>query len=894
MAYFVASPCAGIGKYKLFSKVAPVAIFFVVAIFCFGNAANAVTPILYSNEHYQGPVSGQPDGLLYLPGSDLSNVDMVVYQRLHGSMQQPVQPSIPSLRNTTDSGFASIIAARNGFYDLTIHLPKELIANDVYVLWVRNNLGQWSNGIRINNARPLWISPDFSYTSERLEAFSRRYLKVIGRNMKPVSNGLVTVQLSGPSTYFLVAKNDYDNTTAIEDYVAEITLPDVMSVGSYDVLISKDGINWAKLEGQKFVVKNDPISNKIFPVSSYGGCQADDNTDDTACVISAISAAATAGGGTVTFSQGVWDIADSSVSGVTSDGIVVPLNINLEGDSTSKVVVKRMSSYTAPYPSRVVFTMEGNNIIKNLEFADERVYKSSDNDIGAFLGLGKRYYRTNIADQKVINNVTITNCVFNKVWQAIGSGGLYLKNIFITNNIIGAFHDGIDLTMLSENKLKSQLENAVVSDNIFFPGSYVNASIGQGVIASQLPSSYRVDVSNNSINGEGDNYLYNPIIDQKGWRAGLFWSMQNNTEEMLVSKNTLTCTGDKAGDGEAIAFDGNHNTFAFARAQEIVAATINSVTVTDSLAPIQEGNPVPADYYVDHWVEVLDGKGAGQVRRVVSYSQGLSTRVQIFPDWDVVPDSSSRLSMQREFWQTYVIDNYIDNREPLCQKSNLNFASGSPSAIGQIGVWAQAADMAIEGNRQYDSGGIGLNNTYMAVEAGINSSSAIFSQSNIDIRNNIINGEYNWDSSCSWSGIFVFHGSSPTPSSLPPRLSYGVSISGNRITRADAYSGGAISFPLTWFNGPSPYNGWAITSGALVYLNAIENISGNNSLACGAYSAYPRVGIITGSKSTWNTVLYANTFINVSTRLKDSGQFSLSLIMDGDIAPFAPGLLSVN
>ena len=97
------------------------------------------------------------------------------------------------------------------------------------------------------------------------------------------------------------------------------------------------------------------------------------------------------------------------------------------------------------------------------------------------------------------------------------------------------------------------------------------------MIASHLGASTRVDVSNNVIDGRDSRYLLD--TDAKGFRAGLFFNTNNNHEMLLVSRNTASCTGDKGGDAEAIAFDGYKNRTAFKAVVSVLSATSTSVTV---------------------------------------------------------------------------------------------------------------------------------------------------------------------------------------------------------------------------------------------------------------------------------------------------------------------------
>ena len=94
------------------------------------------------------------------------------------------------------------------------------------------------------------------------------------------------------------------------------------------------------------------------------------------------------------------------------------------------------------------------------------------------------------------------------------------------------------------------------------PGSYIDIAARQGAIASGIGASLRLDFSSNIADGLSSEGLQDPE-DRKGWRAAFFWNMNNNNELVLVAQNQVSCSGDKAGDGEAIAFDASGNRFGF-------------------------------------------------------------------------------------------------------------------------------------------------------------------------------------------------------------------------------------------------------------------------------------------------------------------------------------------
>ncbi len=108
-----------------------------------------------------------------------------------------------------------------------------------------------------------------------------------------------------------------------------------------------------------------------------------------------------------------------------------------------------------------------------------------------------------------------------------------------------------------------------------------------------------------------------------------------------MSGNRISCPGDKAGDGEAIVFDGNGNTFGFEAAPTVDAAGPGWLRIHRSLLPQQSGRAIPDNYYDGFWLSIVAGPGQGQTRRIVSYTEDRATgfvTLRIAPDWDTRPE----------------------------------------------------------------------------------------------------------------------------------------------------------------------------------------------------------------------------------------------------------------
>jgi hypothetical protein len=259
---------------------------------------------------------------------------------------------------------------------------------------------------------------------------------------------------------------------------------------------------------------------------------------------------------------------------------------------------------------------------------------------------------------------------------------------------------------------------------------------------------------------------------------------------------------------------------------------------------------VPSNYYVGYWTQVAQGPGIGQSRHIVSYTTNSdgTLSITVAPAFDVLPQISSLITVGRQYWQFFTIDNLVDHRttddsgNPLCQKSNQNFSvNGQSESPGLIGAAGQTSDSVTAGNVQKDTAGIALYEKYSApspLSGGDNSYKTF-----IEVRDNTITGEYQWGSGCRWGGIETWLNADPY--TTPTVEGFGVSIAGNTITQSDGIHGGGINIVPTWFTGPpitSSAAPWKLSDGTLVFHNNLTNISNPVATpACGDGPA--RIGV---------------------------------------------------
>jgi hypothetical protein len=836
----------------------------------------AAPPQLYRQAAYESPVRGDPDDLLLLAGYGIANDDMVVYRSVSDTTKPLDTPSTIPSHSDAESGVAPIVSFASVPYALTIKLPKDMRPDQSYALWVRTAGGEWSKAVEINDARPLWISPAYVYASE-MPGYLPREIKIVGRNLQPSLGHSTRIKLIGPQQIIGTTTAATSSSVTLNNYVARMKLPEHLPPGRYRVLVNRDGASWVELVGQSLEVLPDPPRAAEFSVSDpqFGGCRPDDGADDAACIVRAVAAAKRAGGGTVYFGPGTWDLIDSGQPGlVEGEGILVAAGVQLRGAGSTLTRLQRHSEWNARAATSA-FTLLGHTLVTGFTFGDLQVYQTGDR-AGPFLQLGENFQRVvsnpgASVDAAVISGVVITRNTFDKPFVAIGGGDLPIHRLFVTYNTFGAYNSAIELSGDHYNMIyKYRLDDTVIDYNIFKPGSKLDLIQKTGTIASELGAGYREDFSGNTADGASTDFLYSSD-DARGWRAAFFWSPNNNVENALISQNTATCTGDKIGDGEAIAFDNNLNTFPFDSAPTVMRATAAGVTVSAPLAERQNGRDVPvASYYIDHWVQVVSGPGLGQARKITGYTTDSITHLTTFtvaPEWDVVPVASrTRISIGREYWQLYALDNHIDNRQPLCLKSN-----HSRRVAGVISMWAQSADSVIAGNHQYDSDGIFVQQVYVVPDHPCpDCTMQGYFHSFLEIRGNDIDGEYDWANDCSTSGIAIGAGAASRGDAIPPTVGFGVSISHNTVRHADAKYSGAIAQLDSWSAGPEPHR-WPLSDNLLIHHNLISDIDGARALAvCG--KSRPRIGIaFPDPPIAWRTVLYANSCKNVSTPIGSGG-----------------------
>ncbi len=841
----------------------------LVALLATHHAASAAAPVLLRTPGYESPVQGGPDDLLLIAGSGFKSTDRVVYESMGAADSNDSHPTAVPKTSSETRGLAPIVKLGSPPYAITVRLPSVIEADRPYRLWVVNKAGEWSRPVSINDARPLWVTPSFAYSSADLAGLNRA-VRVVGRNLKYSSEPEKTasIRLTGPGTYVIAASPAKDDSV-LTAYMREGVLPKRLTPGQYAVAVSGDGSSWKEIPAQKFEVRPDPPALPRLEITDprFGTCRPNDDNDDSECIERALQAAERTGGATVAIPAGTWDVTTAHLgANRLRNGFILARNVHLKGAGANTTHLLRHDLGTAPAPGALL-TLTGGNSVEDISFSDDEIYKSLAQSRAVIqLGVPWSGNDADSATMESVDDVVISGNAFLHVGRALLASGVPIRRLFVTHNSIGSFDNGLLLTGSGASpKHPYRVDESVFRENRFIPGSFV------GSIASQIGASDRVDFSKNLADGTATEGLQDEH-DPPGWRAAFFWNLNNNGEKLLIAENRIDCSGDKTSDGEAISMDDSGAAYAFDAAQTVAGAGPAWVSTRATLLHERRGHALPDNHYNGQWITVMAGPGVGQTRRIDSYTEDRATGIVTFrvsPAWDVVPQPGlDRLSSGPQYWQVYIVANEVRHTSPPCRKSNLSGPRG-----GVIAFWSPVADSAIAGNVQHDTDGIEYQQGYSAHVPSCPgcSSYAKFAMA-LEIRGNRIDGEYDWDSDCSWSGVRAYFVANPTPESPPPVLGFGNVIAHNDISHVDGQRGGAIQIVRAGVSGPPPAQ-WPMALNTLIYENTIRDVNGAPPRAqCRQRQGSTRTGIrIEGDRNARDTVLAGNRCERVDAFLEDSG-----------------------
>jgi hypothetical protein len=849
------------------------------------SVAGAAPGTLYADKHREGPVRGEAGELLLLPGSGLATTSTVVFRRFDGvqpPLDIPASDSAAFFKCTSQSAFCKI--KQKDEPGVVVALPASYGSGHRYMAFAVNSVGEKSNATVIGDARPLWVSPGFIHATSGRVGLERE-IRIVGRNLDRAGRARTHVRLmacnSGVQNPFIFLDAEIDSSPTGK-YVARVDLAgSTIPVGTYAVAVKRGTVDDYVGQGCSTTDPEDMLEVRPAPPAAWTvtvGCVPNDGADDTACIVQAIqlakSAAGAAGLADVVFPPGTYDLLNAPVG-----GIYLPARVGLRAQSTGTAKLSKHATWNAegasacpvvcPGPpdvpccegpttghpwcdgvrdGRPVFRLApdpaqvlvAHNTIRGLVFEDlstqpGQPFGHSEFESTTFFSIESP--PDSGGNPTKMREVTFTDNTFVNTGVGVYTKG-WVEDFVFTHNDVTADGTGLLFGPVGELALNAgwtheQARDVTIRQNTFRPGRYNSVAAHQGSFPMALGGATRIDVSDNdALNEDGD-----PLTtDETGYRAGLFFHQSNNVEKALVSNNVFECTGSKAGDGEGIALDSNQNRMPFRNAKAVSSAGASSVTVDVTT----DGFSKPSSFFKEHWVRVGAGKGMGQVRKVtgIKLMPGpvgtgvMHASFTVSPPWEVVP-AGSTVMFSRQYWQTLIVGNTIDNEGCPLNDDSTRYQTGD------IGL-GTTSDSVVEGNLQIATEGIGLFPAY-GVQNDLDCRWPyadptttyfvdIVSFFNVEIRGNTIEGEGLPESYASYGGIAVIAtnevvgancvptppppGQTPCnqstvenveacdPQPIPVTTVFGLNIVKNHVSQADTRHGSVIA--LSRF-----YEGWA-------------------------------------------------------------------------------------
>lgn len=247
-----------------------------------------------------------------------------------------------------------------------------------------------------------------------------------------------------------------------------------------------------------------------------------------------------------------------------------------------------------------------------------------------------------------------------------------------------------------------------------------------------------------------------------------------------------------------------------------------------------------AGYYQEHWLQIAAGTGLGQARKIISYTDPSATQVSftVSPAWDVVPAQDSLVTVTRQAWHAYVVDNQIDG-------------NGCSVHAGSISLQGMATDSVVDGNSINEARDIALVSGYSAYSANPDDVTSFYQnfQYFVDMQNNSV-------SSCDANGFAYVDGvavlfnaqiDAVGAGTSPVTNNYGIRLGSNRITGANKQ--GAV---LLTNNSLAQTNARHSQS-PLIYANTLSGVTRCNSASSTGIKIAPYV---------WGAALSGNTIQN--------------------------------
>ncbi len=426
------------------------------------------------------------------------------------------------------------------------------------------------------------------------------WLRLFGKNLAGPDGGKATVRLTGPQAVSLPATGD--------EYSMQVTLPADLRAGEYQLSLHRGqgaGAGWSE---PLPVSLEQPVAwpQTVYSVKDFGA-DGTGTRDDTAAIQAALAKAEANGGGIVLFPRGRYQATAT---------LTIPRHTVLRGERTEwsclfwPEVETPPKSWLAGTNSFGVedLTCYCSNY-KTFLTADTQGEQAGD----VFLRrvrIRANIYRGHMAPEEVDRRY--------RLGVAVGFGGGYWLAVLGGRNI-----EVTDCDLYSSSCVLSltRPRGARIERNTLGSGRWGGSGVfgGDGVVI------------------DGNRYVG---CDLMSWGAagGLGYG---NLSHVYIGRNSFFM--ENGGDREPITSDASGEVYN----GPLTGADATSITVPKELK-------ITDPRWIGAAVYVVDGKGEGQWRRTAGFE---GARVRVDRPWDVIPDSTSVVTITYLLHRWLIVDN---------------------------------------------------------------------------------------------------------------------------------------------------------------------------------------------------------------------------------------------
>jgi hypothetical protein len=586
-----------------------------------------------------------------VPFTEKEAIDALEVKDYHGRSLLPVTPPAESKRlNIVSSDDRGLIIAVEFSNDYS---PEGFYGDRIggQVVWIKNQDG-YSKPWLVHSANPWWVYPAKSMAGEKVRVF--------GRNMNAQ---LVVIRKTGD---LKVQKLNFGGLVHNTMYETEVTLPKDLQPGEYELFVhngSGGAAGWST--PLKLIIKPVEKSIKQFYNAKDFGAKGDSHTDDTKALILALAEAAK-NGGTVILQPGCF---------IISETLELPFGVSLRGsgNGATSIQVLEDNPMRNDFPEEADLEhyahdwqalLKGKGYAPMLWLRNKSTISDLTLEYGPGVGFGMLVARCNGVAEDI--HIERTKVIAN--YQA--DGWVPSVPVFLAGNSYGLIISDNEFTGWGAiDAVANTHTQAYIGRNKFttFPTGIANVIFLRGFNESIIESNFA-------------SFGIRNFATQLGTKLGKYENTGNkpdagvsSTHVALIGNVFESNLARRHNDGEFMYESGN----AFWHGKALTA-DLKTVTV--------QGEPFNTDMS-DTYALILDGKGIGQYRHVISNTKN---KLTFDKEWDIKPDETTYMVVG-----AFNADHlWIDNTE----EHNASWT----------GFWGNNVGHVVDGHIMRDGGGLTL------------------------------------------------------------------------------------------------------------------------------------------------------------------------------------------